>query len=50
VATAFSVGSALGSAIDGTLLGASHATLAGFLPAPFVILVAAALLFTRRAS
>jgi predicted MFS family arabinose efflux permease len=50
VATAFSVGSSLGSAIDGALLGASHASLAGFLPAPLVILVAAGLLFTRRVS
>ena len=48
VATAFSVGSALGSALDGTLVGTSHLVLAGFLPAPVVILVAAGLLFARR--
>jgi hypothetical protein len=48
VATAFAVGSALGSAVDGALLGASRLVLAGFLPAPVVIGVSAALLFARR--
>jgi hypothetical protein len=48
VATAFSVGSALGSAVDGALLGGTRMVLAGFLLAPLVILVAAGLLFTRR--
>lgn len=47
-ATAFSVGSALGSAIDGALLGATSMVLAGFLLAPFVLLLAAGLLFARR--
>jgi MFS family permease len=50
VATAFAVGSALGSAVDGALLGAVRGVLAGFVLAPGVILVAAALLFIRRAS
>ncbi len=48
VATAFAVGSALGSSIDGALLGAARTVLVGFLPAPLVILVAAGLLFARR--
>jgi predicted MFS family arabinose efflux permease len=47
-ATAFSVGSALGSAIDGALLGATRVVLAGFLLAPVVVLIAAGLLFARR--
>jgi hypothetical protein len=48
VATAFAVGSSLGSAIDGALLGAARVVLIGFVPAPLAILVAAALLFLRR--
>ncbi|HJP79441.1 MAG TPA: MFS transporter [Pseudonocardiaceae bacterium] len=48
VATAFAVGSALGSAVDGALLGASRQVLAGFVPAPVVIGVAAALLFAAQ--
>ncbi|HEY4020232.1 MAG TPA: MFS transporter [Pseudonocardiaceae bacterium] len=48
VATAFSVGSALGSAVDGALVGGTRMVLAGFLLAPLVILVAAGLLFVRR--
>ena len=50
VATAFAVGSATGSAVDGALLGAVPGVLIGFVLAPGVILVAAALLFIRRAS
>jgi len=48
VATAFSVGSAIGSAIDGTLLGTFHLALIGFAPAPLTIMVAAGLLWSRR--
>jgi MFS family permease len=48
VATAFAVGSALGSSVDGALLGATRTVLVGFLPAPLVIGVAAGLLFLRR--
>ncbi|MBB5869018.1 putative MFS family arabinose efflux permease [Allocatelliglobosispora scoriae] len=48
VATAFAVGSAAGSAVDGALLDASGSVAVGFLPAPLAIGAASALLLRRR--
>ncbi|HEX3780992.1 MAG TPA: MFS transporter [Pseudonocardiaceae bacterium] len=48
VATAFSVGSAIGSAIDGTLVGTVHLPVIGFTLAPLAIVIAAVLLWSRR--
>jgi predicted MFS family arabinose efflux permease len=48
VATAFLIGSAAGSAVDGVLLDATGVLSAGFAPAPVAILTAAGLLWLLR--
>lgn len=50
VATAFLVGSAAGSAVDGALLDATGALRVGFAPAPLAILAAAGLLWLPGSS
>ncbi|MFC7547373.1 MFS transporter [Plantactinospora sp. GCM10030261] len=48
VATAFALGSAAGSALDGAVQDGTGVVLAGFLPAPLLVLGAAVLLRARR--